>query len=182
MVQRFFALSVLLLTLAACAAPAPKIDTDYNQEFNFSQVKTYAFVAGDGRAAQGLYAQRMEQAIEEQMLLAGYNKVDANSADVLVSYFMVGKEKQDVRTYNHGTHFRYGRYRRYGCIGCGHTSVYVQNYTEGTLVIEVVDRANEQVVWRSVTKERMEPDRSPDQREALIRERIALMFQQYPPY
>jgi hypothetical protein len=115
------------------------------------------------------------------MLFRAYRQVDANSADILISYFIVGKEKLDVRTYNHGGAYRHGRYRHYRCLGCGHTSVHVNEYTEGTLVIDVVDRVAEKVVWRAVTKERLKAKESPDQRDAFITERVALMLEQFPP-
>ncbi len=183
MLNRVMLIAILAMALVACAAQAPRIETDFSQEYNFSQIKSYAFVPGDGSNATSLYSQRIEQAITDEMALAGYRPAEAASADVLVNYLIVGREKQDIRTYHHGSAFHYyGRYRHYGCIGCGYTSVYVQNYTEGTLVIELVDRASEQVVWRSVTKERLKPEQTPDQRDAFIRQRVALMFQQYPPY
>jgi hypothetical protein len=171
---------MLTALLTACAS-TPKVDTDYNQDFDFNQIDSFAFVAPDKPQAVSLNAQRVERAIEDQLLFMGYKQVDAKQADVLVSYYLIGKEKVDIETYDHGGFYRYGGYRRFHCLGCVHSTVRVSEYTEGTLVIELVDRNSEQVVWRTVTKERLKSQQSPGQRDAFVRERVALMFSNFPP-
>lgn len=166
-----------LLILVACASNPP-LTVDYNDQFNFSQIKTYAHLEQQQAGAQvvsGLMQERIRNAIDDQMLLLGYQKVAADKADVLIAQTVMGREKVDVRTYYHGR-------RRYRCTMCGHSTVNVRQYTEGTLIIDVLDTKEAQVVWRGVTTSRVNQQLTPEERTQRINERVDYMFSKFPPH
>ncbi len=169
-------LSSASLLMVACASNPP-LTVDYNDQFNFSQIKTYAHLEPQqqgSEVASGLMQERIRNAIDDQMLLLGYQKVPADKAHVLIAHTVIGREKVDVRTYYHGR-------RRYRCAMCGYSTVDVRQYTEGTLIIDVLDTKDAQVVWRGVTTARAKQHLTPEERTARINERVAYMLADFPP-
>lgn len=175
------------LVLSACAS-TPNVAVDYDQEYRFPKFKTYAFNPKEDGDASTLYEQRLERAIENEMLSRAVQKVDPDEADILISYLVVGKEKIDIQTYysafpyHHGFFYRPHFYHGYGYgYGHGYPDIRVREYTEGTLVIDVINRAEDKVIWHAVTKERLRSTETPEERDAFVIERVRLMLEQFPP-
>lgn len=68
----------------------------------------------------------------------GYRMTDENP-DFIVGYYTRARERLDIsNVYDCG----YGYYYRYS-YGC-----YIDEYTEGTVIVDVIDPATEELVWR----------------------------------
>jgi hypothetical protein len=116
---------------------------------------------------------------------------DQSQADALVNWHLATQEKADVRTYNTGSSMSmgmgmgmggYGHYNRasmYNCWNCGGTEVSVHNYTEGTFIVDVIDPALQQSVWRSVTQSRLKGKIKKD--PAAIKEAALKIMAAFPP-
>lgn len=77
---------------------------------------------------------RIQQAFEAR----GYRMTDENP-DFIVGYYTRARERLDIsNVYDCG----YGYYYRYD-YGC-----YIDEYTEGTVIVDVIDPASEELVWR----------------------------------
>jgi len=94
-------------------------------------------------------------------------------ADLLISWHVVTQDKTDVRTYQtpgmgmgYSRYGGYNRYSMYNCWGCmSQTEVSVQNYTEGTFIVDLIDPKLKQSVWRSLIQERIKGDMGQDQQK-----------------
>ncbi|ARN74416.1 DUF4136 domain-containing protein [Oceanicoccus sagamiensis] len=174
---------VMALGLAACASEPPKPVLDYNPDYDFYQIKTYAFAPGKSIGADSLVGNRVEMAIESEMAAKGIKLVEADKADVLVRFMLMTQNKQDIRTYDR--HYGGGAYRCYRCgYGSGYrtsTEVQVKNYTEGTLVIDLADQKMDRVVWHTISKRKVVKNRTPEERDALVKEVVGDMFAEFPP-
>jgi hypothetical protein len=61
------------------------------------------------------------------------------------------------------------------------TTRYRENvYVEGTMVIDIVNRTQERLIWQGVAVKTLEPRRSPKQREKVIRKGVQRIFKEYP--
>ena len=145
---------VMALGLVACASEPPKPVLDYDPNYDFYQIKTYAFDPGRSIGADSLVGNRVELAVENEMASKGIQLVSPEKADVLVRFMLMTQDKQDIRTYDR--HYGGGAYRCYRCgYGSGYrtsTEVQVKNYTEGTLVIDLADQKMKRVVWHAISK------------------------------
>ena len=178
-------LSLLPLTaiilLAACASSPPTPTVDFKPDYNFAGVQTLAFYykSGDSSGSNpvpmsDMARNRIDLALENAFAKKGYQVVaDASTADLLISWHVVTQDKTDVRTYQspgmgmgYSRYGGYNRYSMYNCWGCmSQTEVSVQNYTEGTFIVDLIDPKLKQSVWRSLIQERIKGDMGQDQQK-----------------
>ena len=91
-------------------------------------------------------------------------------ADLLLGWYLNFMEKADVKTYNNLSYgapmgySRYNRYAMYSCFNCmNQTDVRGTEYTHGTLIIDMIDPAENASVWRSVTQSKLKEETIRDQ-------------------
>ncbi|MEH6569240.1 MAG: DUF4136 domain-containing protein [Halioglobus sp.] len=188
-------LALLIVALAtACASSPPKPEVDFNSEYNFSAVTKVAFyknsgmVSGDNPAQiSDMQRNRVDRALQMTLENKGISFVeDPKEADLLLSWHLSAQDKTDVRTYQtagHGGGYYggYNRYSRYNCWSCGsQTEVSVKNYTEGTFIVDMIDPAVQQSVWRSVTQSRLKGERKEEQET--YDKAAAVILADFPPY
>ncbi|MGN6511031.1 MAG: DUF4136 domain-containing protein [Chitinophaga sp.] len=179
----FTGLSLVLL-LAACG-PTVKVTSDYDHQANFSNYKTFAFYnpAGDKSSISELNRNRIQNAVVSQMEAKGYTQAHTSSADLLVNTIAVAKEGKSVSAntdyYGYG-----GFYRPYGYWGGGmgmassNTTYSVDKYTDGSVIIDVVDRTKRSMVWHGVGNAEIDsPLKDPD---AQIPKAIAKIMSSFP--
>ncbi len=166
--------------LAACSS-TPTPDVDYKTDYNFMNVKKIAFykfsgdVSGDNPLQlSDFQKERIDEALKYALEIKGMQFVDDPAeADMLISWHLATQDKTDVRTYEtpaysgayYGGYGRYNRYARYNCWSCmpTQTEVSVQNYTEGTFIVDMIDPQMQKSVWRSVTQSRLKGKHESDQ-------------------
>jgi hypothetical protein len=171
-------LAILLLgALAACSSAPPEPTVDFKQDYDFRNIKTVAFMADTG-GTSGDSARLLISDMQRERITAGLSQAvekkgitviaDPAKADALITWHLVAQEKTDVRTYNTGMSYGagYGYYNRraaYSCWNCGGTDVQVRQYTQGTFIVDVVDPALKQSVWRSVIQSKLKGEIGQDQ-------------------
>ena len=167
------------LLVAACSSSPPKPTVDFKPDYNFSQVKTIAFYHRSGQVSgdnpmqlSDIQRNRIDEALAFALRNKGYQIIeDASQADILVSWHLATQHKTDVRTYEtpaYGGYYGYGpynRYSRYSCWSCmpTQTEVSVQDYTEGTFIVDMIDPALNKSVWRSVVQSKLKGKVETDQ-------------------
>lgn len=172
--MRIFIASMLLLALTGCAS---NVVTDYNASAAFSQYHSWAFAQDDEKSkAVSLDGARIRSALEKELTTKNLNRADSGAADLLVHYRIEDVERLDTS----GMSFGLGLGRGAFGFGLG-TAPPVQQVQEGKLVVELVDTATNQVVWRAISKRHLNDDQSPETRSKLIQEVVAEMFTKYPP-
>ena len=91
----------------------------------------------------------------------GYT-LSASNPDFQVAYYAGTKEKMDTTYWNPGPGWRYGfrgfgfRRSRFvsawpygaGYYGYPYANMQVQDYTQGTIIVDVIDPANMELIWR----------------------------------
>ena len=181
---RSFAITfVVVMLVAACAAPQPEIRSDYDRTVDFSRYRSFNFMESAGRRTDGDYGtllgQRIRTAVEQEMVARGYVK-DAEP-DLLINFSVTVKSVQEVtqvptagppRSY----YYRGGYYRTWPAYSY---ETWVREYDEGTLLIDIVDARRGQLVWEAAGTGRLKQDLSEDI-EARVRRAVGLLFQRYP--
>ncbi|ARN74273.1 DUF4136 domain-containing protein [Oceanicoccus sagamiensis] len=165
--------------LAACSS-TPSVSVDYNPEYDFSDIKSYyqppREEAGINTIDVGdLADQRFRRAAEAEMNLRGVELAPSRQADIWITYHVVTQDKTRITSYDN----HYGYARPYGY--SGGTSVDVRQYTEGTLIVDLVDPATKKTVWRGVVSAIVK-DRTTEEREALTRTYVAAIVNEIPGF
>jgi hypothetical protein len=124
------------------ASHAQSVQTDFDKSYDFSKLKTFNFAIqkrtpNDPLAQDSLNDGRIRNAIESKLTANGFKIENAEKPDFAVAYYVTTKNKFDVRDYG------YGPPRWFGS-----RDIRVDQYTEGTLTVDIIDVATKQLVWR----------------------------------
>jgi Domain of unknown function (DUF4136) len=140
------------LLLVSCATTYD-IRSQAAQNVNLASYHTYAFMAKPGTDKDGyksLTTQSLERAVNREMYARGYAPAAVGTEPDLVINFNI-KEKDKVQGdgpgVGYGWGYGYGPRWGYG-YGAGLDDYYngIQTVTEGSLVIDLVDRTRNEVV------------------------------------
>lgn len=175
----------LALLLSACAS-GPKIESDYDHSIDFSKFKTYGFFQPMGIENpnySSIYGSVFRTAISRELDARGYTQSDNPDLLVNVSARLTDKTKVTTTSspYMSGGYYGYrrGHYGAWGGYGYG-TTTHVSNYTEGTINVDVVDRAEKRMVWEGVAVGRLKEKNTNEKMRANINAGIQEMFAGYP--
>ena len=189
--QRFSLLAVVgaaALVFAGCdSGNGPTVKTDYDKSANFAQYHTFAFQKGRIVTRLGttdpnntLVADRIQAAVVDQFQQKGLSETTQNP-DLVATYVAGAKTKQEIE--NLGPQPYYSSYfggpfgfERGGYYGAGYNQFYTNTYTEGTLILDLMDTHTKKLVWRAYVTG---PVDKPDQKA--INGAVAAALKQFPP-
>jgi hypothetical protein len=173
---------IALASLGCFACSGITVKTDYDPSADFSNARSYAWfdersgVQGDRPDVSSLLDRRVRSSVDAELGQKGIEKVDRDAAKVLVSYHLGVESKLDVNTMNTG--YGYGRYGHYSGVG---TTTTVTEYQEGTLLIDVIDPASKELIWRGSGQARVRDWGTPEDREKRISEAVHEILESFPP-
>lgn len=195
-VKSWLALMVVL-GLAGCGQIP--VSTDYDPAWRLAPGASYGWVQpkekgeSDPLYDNDLVESRVQRAVDERLAAHGLQRATgAGEPTLLVAYHIGREEKIDIDTF----HSWYGYYPCWGCwgprygyapgFGHGHgygsgTDIWVQEYTEDRLIIDLIDAQSRRLVWRGVAERRLPSMETPGEREAYIRETVSAIFEEFPP-
>ena len=152
---------VLGLFLVACAS-TPDVYTQVAPGANLADIKTYGFIseaATDKEGYQSLETNFLKVAVAKEMDARGL-RYEPNNPDVIMNFYILTAEK--LRTTQSpsmgmGGYYGYrgGYYSGFGpSMGMSYQTT-VQQYTEGTLTIDMVDPKQRALLWEGTLKGRV---------------------------
>jgi Domain of unknown function (DUF4136) len=175
---------VLTLLLSLWACTSFNVKTDHDPTADFGAFKTFAFgglaaINKGGIYDNSLMQKRIESAVARELTAKGLRQVGVGEPqDLLVHYWVDVQDKQ--RLESGGTSVgvaRYGGGYGWGAgYGGGVTTV---EYKEGTLILDLIEPAKKQLVWRATIVGTLQ-DSAKDNVE-LGNKAIAKAFESYPP-
>ena len=164
---------IAALFLAGCSTIS--VNQDYDPAYDFSKLKTYGFIPITEEAGiDQLNATRLGDAIKANLTAKGYTL--SENADFGIALFFTKDTKTSIQSTG-GYGYGYG-YRGYGGMG---GSTYVTQYDEGTLVIDFVDMAKQELVWRGVGTGALSDSPSVEERTENINNAVTQILAQFPP-
>jgi len=133
-----------------------RVSSDYDQNINFAEYKTYAFYKPgiDKAEISDLDKKRILRAIEKEMTAKGFTKSD--NPTILVSIFAKANKRVSVYQNN-----------RFG-------------FGEGVLYIDLLDANKKQLVWQGKGTAPL-TNKNIDKREERIQEIVQEIMTVYPP-
>lgn len=163
-------LALAVPALSACETPGGKVTTLQSSSIAVAPGSTYAWAAvdaahrgsADPRVANDIIQERLKTAVDTALAAKGFRQVsDPAQAQLLVAYH-VGLQNQTetrVDTFGGGS---VGACGFRGCVGgwglYGPPSVDVSNinYTQGTVILDLMDRASGKLAWRATSEKRVD--------------------------
>ena len=183
-------LSALAALALASGCSGIKVNSDFDPDIDFSGLRSYRWISqepavegADPQTDNSLLDRRIRRAVDDTMATKGYVGVadgDAGEADFLVSYHIGVQQKLDVETIHTGYGYGYGRRGWYGGYG-GPTTTRVDQYEEGTLLLDFVSPSDRQLIWRGSAQSRLRDIKTPEKREARVREVVGKILERFPP-
>lgn len=184
-VLRLLALPILGVLLNACSTIDDiifsDVKVDYKRGYAFDDIKRVRVACGMDldsddlpislAQVQGINA-ALSRAIEERgMIVVGAG----SDADAEVSWHVVAEEQSNVREYNAQAYYQ--------CWRCGPaiSSTSEISYTQGTFIVDIVDPALTQSVWRGIMQGRLAEARSADVQQQRFDKTARQMMAKFPP-
>jgi len=177
----------LLLLAGACETSVRVGQADFDPDADFDGYKSFAWISDKPMIIAGERPPRMSPLLEDRIKGAirtnltgkGYAfQDDPEAADITVSFTIGARDKIDVRSYPTAYRGSWGWGRGYW--GYGGSRTVTWNYVEGTLAIDLFDRAKAQPVWHGwATKEILEPEKLDV--EKAVKEVVDGILENFPP-
>lgn len=184
--RHFAKLSFILLGINGCSSV--EVSSDYDQSSDFAALSSFNWVAlgvtgSVDQAPNAIMDARIRNSISNQLTVQGFRS-DENNSDFLVNYHVITQDKVDIDVYN--TYGGYGpSWRWYGGYGYrgmpGYARVDTREYTQGTLIIDVIDPTTIQLIWRGMGSKKLPTSLDPDKADALVNEVVASILANFPP-
>jgi hypothetical protein len=182
-VTRIVCTVFILIGIQACSGI--KVSQDYDQGYNFSGLKTFAWKPNEnseyGLVGNDLVKERIITAIEKNLLAKSYIQIGSGKPDFFISYHVTVEQKISSNgasgSISLGRSSGGGRYRGAGL----YSGSEVEAYDEGRLLIDVTDVTSNRLVWRGKSTQRVSGHSSAEKSTALINETVEKMLLQFPP-
>lgn len=169
-----FAIIILGGLLFSCAGSNSLVKTDFDKDVDFTKFKTFYWAEDIDNNKEGhpllnnsLNTKRIKAAIASEMEGRGY-VLSSENPDLLVNFNIVLEEKTEYRTVPNTMGYRYWM---------GRDDVRPYKYKEGTLIIDLVDQDEKQLVWQGYSSGIMKEKARAI--EESIRASISLIFSEY---
>lgn len=161
--------AIACLALAACET-SPNVSVLKSDAVQVMPGSTYAWSpagqpgSGDPRIDNDIIQARIRTAVDTALQGRGYRLTDPGTATLLVQYHIGLQNRTDTRVDTFGRPPPMGCGVR-GCIGGFGWGMYGApmdvdvrhiNYTEGTVMLDLVDRASGKLAWRATSTQRVD--------------------------
>lgn len=134
-------ISVILFT----ACNSLKTTSDFDNTVNFANYQSFGFSKeSQDFPANDFVKNRIFNAISNNLKSKGI--IESERPDILIDLGLKTKEKKNYATTNYDLSGFYGRRWRIGT-GISKSNTQEINYTEGTLVINLIDTKKNQLLW-----------------------------------
>lgn len=166
---------IICLYVSGCATSIP-VDTDYDPLEDFSVLRKYVW-HDQVQAPNRLVENRIQNAIDTRLAARGYHKVEvADAADFRVSFTAVAEKALRVDEVSTRMGYSSRRWR----VGVS-SRTRVKEYNRGTLIIDIIDAAGQDLLWRGVSNRSLVEERPPEEKEQDVLETVKAILQQFPP-
>jgi hypothetical protein len=178
-------LLALATALPFLACSSSRIQTDFDHQADFSTYTSYSWyeaLTKDGGPTDGpsqIIDGRIRRAIGDNLRARGFTLGENATADLLVTYYTSLGSHTVLHTTGWGLGWGWSPTWTFGYgfwPGWSYTTVHT--YHEGTIIIDIIDREQNQLVWRGVTSRVLGKKSHSDEE---IARSMARVFAEFPP-
>ncbi len=183
--RRNSTLFLLMLALSLAGCTGIPVSTDYDTSRQFPLLSTYAWMVPKQKLVEdpvvdnGLMTNRVTRAVDAELFARGFKKASGDaSADFLITYHVSAENRQSINSF----HSSYGYYPCWqGCFQHSfYNDTYIRHYKQGTFMIDVIDPASSELIWRGIAGRRLTAE-TPQERDSYVNEIVAAILAEFPP-
>jgi len=172
---------VMLAIVSVIGCSSINVNYDYDKTTDFSTIHTYAWGQpnrpDDFLANEPLLKKRIIQSVDNYLKDRGYRRDDSTGADVLVVILAGVKEKMQITNWGGSGGYYRDPWRRSSYVG----RTDVNYYTEGTLVIDIVDNAGKELIWRGMGTGILQKHSDQEKVQASVDKYVQKILDNFPP-
>lgn len=173
---------------SACS-PGIRVVSDYDPDADFSALQTFAWLpvpppkTGDPRADSAILAGRVRRAAVADLSGKGFREVAPDAKPDFYVFYQAAVDDK-IRVQSTPAYYGYRGWWGYGGYPMPmgtHTTVH--QYELGTLILDIVDRERDDLIWRGSgqAKMRRNDTRTSSERDRDMKEAVAAIFENFPP-
>ena len=169
-----------LLAMTGCAS-GPTIRSNADQSVDFARFQTFNFMqplSTDREGYQSFISRDLMAAAERELVSRGLRRTDTNP-DLLVNFSANLDQRLRVTQTPQSSMGAFGSHRRGFYSTWPNYRTDVRQYTQGTLVVDVIDASRMQLVWEGLATSRITQSRA-DNIGPVINEAMRDIFAQFP--
>jgi len=171
----------LILLISACSGVNPSIRSNSNPTVEFNQYKTFGFFEklDTDQRYESLVSQYLKTATTKEMTQRGFI-LSNDKPDLLINFHSNVESKQYIEQYPVSVTGDYYNYRRglYYDEWVGYRT-FVNNYKEGTLNIDIVDRQQNKMVWEGIAIGQLTEENQKNL-QSTLQKTVSDIFAQFP--
>jgi hypothetical protein len=170
-----------LLLLAACVGCSAKLGVEFDPQEDFAGYRTWAWLPRQPAPPRGRGVHDpaldalIRQRVERELAARGYDQVVGDSPDFYVTYSVQIERQARLHSEQHADQMLFSHHNTPSYIVSGGARR-VRIYEESTLVIDVADGKERQLVWRGIRTERVRGSFQPHAGAA-----VAEILDSFPP-
>jgi hypothetical protein len=174
----YIAFSLAMLSTVS----AQQVKIDFDHQADFSRYKTYSWQ--EIKPANSLWDARIKSAVDSELAAKGWTQV-ASGGDVAIVAIKTTQTQRTLQTFYDAMGGGMGGWgwRRFGGGGFGggfgESTTTEDDYKEGTLIIDMYDAKNKQLIWRSSAEDAL--SNKAEKNEKNLEKGVAKMFKKFPP-
>jgi uncharacterized protein DUF4136 len=164
------------MSVVACGYSI-KTAVDYDRNISFSNYHSFSILKGNS-SGNPLMDQRAQTDVAGALTAKGWMHVPAGEAQAAVVIHATTRTKHTYETLYDGWGPGWGWRRGWGG-GYGGSATFVNDYTVGTLVVDIFDAKTKQAIWHGTASDAL-PDNAKSNAQA-TEQAIDKMFSNFPP-
>jgi len=187
--KKAYLLALFSLALSACSTI--KVSTDYDQSADFSALKGFNWLPDSAKITEEsaylnnrIMDVRITKAIDKQLAAQGFKF--STTADFYINYSITSEKKTDIRSYDnysgYGPSWGWGvGYGHRGMSLSAHTETRIDEYQQGSLIIDVIDPTSLELIWRGIGSKRLPESTDAAEMDKLVANIVKNILEKFPP-
>lgn len=162
-----------ILMLSAFPIAGQEVKTNAMPGVDFSKFHTYKWITiPNGSHPNQIADQEIKQSIDTQLASKGLTKTEGDQADLNVGYQVAVNHEKQWTAYGTGGGVFWGG----GMATATQTTINV-----GSLVLDMYDPSNKQLVWTGTATKALNPSSKQSKNEEHLNKAIAKLLKDFPP-
>jgi hypothetical protein len=184
-IRSFITLGVAAAMVAGCGASV-EYNSDYDPTADFSNIQTYQWAQrtptgdDDPRVYNDITMRKIKYAVDQALQAKGMRMV-SNNPDVFVAWHGAINGKMSLQTVSSNYGYGYGWYG-YGGMGMGTSTTYVNEWDEGTLLVDIIEGTKKELIWRGSAQAELKNNQDPQQGQDYLNDVVTRLLAGFPPY
>ena len=174
-----FGLIVIGIFFLACSSLT--IYRDFDHSVDFSRYHKYSWyegdtLPGDQLARHPLIKKRIQATVDRILVEKGFQKVDSRQQyDFLVLVHAGVEQKTETEDWS------VREFDRPRWLPPDDDFLTVDQYEEGTLIVDIIDSKENRLVWRGMAKKVLSDYRQPEQLQKTVDKMVSHILDKFPP-